>query len=299
MCAQIRALPHAPEELTKGRLRRLGEGIGKVVYASPHWVVKRERPASEIIALIVMWRFFRRAKRLLPAGFAERLMRRPTRRIRFLRLLTQGLVLIVPRSVWFNTHIGQLWKLYRSRDIRGERLARTRLAGTSLVPDRVTFPPTRVRVAGWPIWLTVTEATQRLEETLHQRLTALAKAGRFDEVEQWLDRYLELRQAGWQQGLFSMDAHLKNFGVRGNSIVLLDPGGLTDNWAEIESRLSVEEVVAEPHIQLGLGEILALKPEIAARFNARWKDTVCREGVLRNWPTDPPSTGRYGPRASA
>ena len=29
-----RALPHAPEELTRDRLPRLGEGIGKVVYAS-------------------------------------------------------------------------------------------------------------------------------------------------------------------------------------------------------------------------------------------------------------------------
>ena len=52
-----RVLPHAPEELTRGRLRRIGEGIGKVVYASEQWVVKRERSPFEIVALIVLWRF--------------------------------------------------------------------------------------------------------------------------------------------------------------------------------------------------------------------------------------------------
>src|SRR5688572_17660085 len=60
-------LPSPPEELTRTRLLRLGEGIGKVVYASEHWVVKRERSPSAIIALIVIWKFLRRAERHLPA----------------------------------------------------------------------------------------------------------------------------------------------------------------------------------------------------------------------------------------
>ena len=52
--------------------------------------------------------------------------------------------------------------------------------------------------------------------------------GNFEEIELWLERLLETRQAGWQRGLFSVDAHLKNFGVCGDRIVLLDTGGLTN-----------------------------------------------------------------------
>src|SRR5438067_1972020 len=67
-------LPHAPPELTRGRLRRLGEGIGKVVYASEHWVVKRERSPSEILALIAIWRALRKLEHVLPRAFARRLL---------------------------------------------------------------------------------------------------------------------------------------------------------------------------------------------------------------------------------
>src|SRR5690348_6459218 len=49
-------LARPPAELTHTRLRRIGEGIGKVVYASDHWVVKRERSTHEIIALIIIWK---------------------------------------------------------------------------------------------------------------------------------------------------------------------------------------------------------------------------------------------------
>src|SRR6266404_73587 len=222
--SEPRKLPHAPEELTRGNLRRLGEGIGKVVYASEHWVVKRERSPSEILALIALWKVLRKLEAVLPAKIGERFVQRPAGQIRFLRILMQGLVAVVPRSIWFATHIGEVWSLYRARDARGEHLAQTHLAGTPLVPERVTFPPTRVKVGGWPGWLTICEAAERVEGTLHQRLLDLAKAERFDELEQSLDRFLDLRQAGWRRGLFSIDAHLKNFGVIGDRIVLLDPG---------------------------------------------------------------------------
>jgi hypothetical protein len=105
-------------------------------------------------------------------------------------------------------------------------------------------------------------------------------------LELWLDRFLELRQTGWQRGLFSVDAHLKNFGVSGDRVVLLDPGGLTDHWPEIEQRLSAQAGVAEPHLQLGLGPLLDSRPDIADRFNARWKEIVSRDGVLRHWPEE-------------
>ena len=286
MAAELHLLPHAPEELIGGRLRRLGEGVGKVVYCSEHWVVKRQRHASDIIALIVIWKVLRRLARILPAHLGEPLLQRPSKPIRLLRVMMRPLVLVIPRSLWLMTHIGELWHVYHSRNVRGEHLARLHLAGTSLVPDHVTFPPVRVKVGGWPGWLTVSEATERVECTLHQRLADLAAAGRFGQLELWLDRFLELRQTGWQRGLFSVDAHLKNFGVTGDRVVLLDPGGLTDHWPEIERRLSAQAGVAEPHLQLGLGPLLDSRPDIADRFNARWKEIVSRDGVLRHWPEE-------------
>jgi hypothetical protein len=132
--------------------------------------------------------------------------------------------------------------------------------------------------------LTVSEATERVEATLAQRLEDLARTGQYDEVERWLERFLALRPEGWRRGIFSMDAHLKNFGVIGERIVLLDAGGLTNRWHEVEARLEYEEVVSQPHIQLGLGSVLGGRPEIADRFDRRWKSIVNREVVGRHWP---------------
>jgi hypothetical protein len=279
-------LSHPPGELTSGRLKRLGEGIGKVVYASDHWVVKRQRSPSEVVALIVIWKLFRSLAHHLPGRVGHRMLERPSKRLRLLRVVTQAVVLVLPRSTWLTTHIGEILLQYRSRDRRGERLAKTYLEGSSVVPQRITFPPARVKVGGWPGWLTVSEASERVEATLHQRLVDLAREGRYSDVELWLVRFLEARQRGWQHGVFSVDAHLKNFGVIGDRIVLLDPGGLTDSWTEIESRLTFEEVVAEPHIQLGLGSVLGACPDVAERFNARWKSVVNAETVLHHWPDD-------------
>ena len=279
-------LAHIPNELTAGRLVRLGEGIGKVVYASEHWVVKRERSPSEIVALILLWKVLRKFAHLLPGHLGEQLLRRPSRFIRFLRVLMQTVMVIVPKSIWLTTHIASVWKAYRLRDLRGTKLAHTHLAGTTLIPERVIFPPARVKVGGWPGWLTVHEATERVDATLQQRLAELARAGEFEHVEAWLDRFLDLRQSGWQRGLFSLDAHLQNFGVSGERIVLLDSGGLTDDWSEVEIRLSHEEVVDEPHIQLGLGPMLSSRPDIADRFNSRWKAVVNRDRVRDHWPED-------------
>ncbi len=296
MAAGPHLLPHAPEELTAVRLRRLGEGVGKVVYCSEHWVVKRQRHASDVIALILLWRVLRRVARLLPARLGEPLLQRPSRPLRLLRVMIRPLVLVIPRSLWLMTHIGEVWHVYHSRSVRGEELARRHLAGTSLVPERVAFPPVRVRVGGWPGWLTVSEASERVECTLYQRLADLASAGRYDQLELWLGRFLELRQSGWQRGLFSADAHLKNFGVIGDRVVLLDPGGLTDHWPEIEQRLRSQAGVDEPHLELGLGPILSGRPDIANRFNARWKEIVSRDGVLRHWPGETERKARNNSR---
>lgn len=282
--ARPELLAHAPPELTGRRLRRLGEGIGKVVYASEHWVVKRERSPNEVIALIAIWKMIRWVGRHLPGRIGHNLLDRPSKRIRLLRVMMQAVVVAVPRSAWLATHIGEIWRVYRARSKRGEQLAGAVLSGTELVPRRITFPPVKVKVGGWPGWLTVCEAAERVDATLHQRLVDLALAGRDRELETWLDRFLELRQSGWRKGVYSVDPHLKNFGVIGDRVVLIDAGGLTDQWADIEGHLCFEDVAAEPHIQLGLGGALGRYPEIAARFNARWRAIVNAETVKLHWP---------------
>lgn len=274
----------APRELTAGKLRRLGEGIGKVVYASEHWVVKRERQPSEIVALIVLWKALRRLDRHLPFGWGDKLMQRPSLQIRVLRVLVQSCLWLLPMSLWWKAHVRQVFRTYTSREGRGERLAREYLEGTSLVPLRILFPPTRVRVGGWPGWLTVEEAVERVEMTLQDKLSDLARARAFDEMEVWLNRLLDIRQEGWKRGVFSLDAHFKNFGVTGDRIVLLDAGGLTANWAEVEERLRFEDRVTSPHVQLGLEWTLRDRPDIAERFDERWRSVVNPDTVRSLWP---------------
>ncbi|HEU0121509.1 MAG TPA: hypothetical protein VFQ91_13345 [Bryobacteraceae bacterium] len=271
--AAPRVLRQAPVELTEGPLRRLGEGIGKVVYASAHWVVKRPRTPSEVVALILLWKW-------LPRPF----LRRPSRRLRLLRISVEAVMKVVPRSVWLSTHVKDVWRLYFTRDRRGERLARTLLDGTSFVPEVIAFPPVRVEIGGWPGFLTVSEATARVEATLDEHLAQLAARHEFAEIALWLERFLELRQSAWRRGLFSLDAHLKNYGIAGDRIVLLDSGGLTDRWTEVRERLIFEEVVAQPHVQLGLGATLAGCPQVAETFDARWKELVNRKSVRNLWP---------------
>ncbi len=282
--AKPRLLPHIPDELTEGRLIRLGEGIGKVVYASEHWVIKRKRSPSEVVALILLWKMLRKFTRIFPGHLGEKLLERPSRLIRFLRVITQAVMAVVPRSLWLTTHITEVWKVYRFRDLRGTKLARVHLAGTALVPERVCFPPARIQVGGWPGWLTVSEAIERVDDTLFHRLEQLAKTGDFEQIESWLTQFLNLRQRGWQRGLFSLDAHLKNFGVIGDRIVLLDPGGLTDRWEDVAEHLEDDESVTAPHIQLGLELLLKDCPEVAERFDAHWKSVVSLHKVREHWP---------------
>jgi hypothetical protein len=274
-----RMVAHAPEELTGSRLHRLGEGIGKVVYASEHWVVKRERSPTEVVALILLWKMLRRWANRIPFGWGDRLLSRPSRLIRYLRVITQAGMAVIPKSIWYSKHVSKVLRTYVSRDRRGEKLARTHLTGSSLVPEIITFPPETVLVGGWPGWLTIREATERVEATLDKKIAALAEEGDFAGVELWLNRFLDTRLAGWQRGLFSVDAHLKNFGVVGERVVLLDTGGLTDRWTDIAERLSKDEQVAEPHAQLGLADVLADRPDVALRFNERWKSVVNRDAV--------------------
>ena len=282
-----RVLSHAPDELTRERLRPLGEGIGKVVYASRSWVVKRERHPSETLALILLWKALRALDRFVPGSLGRRLMNRPANQIRYLRLLFQAIVVALPRGLWLTTHARQMWRTYTYRAARGQRLERKVLSGTSLVPERVTFPPTRVNVARWPGWLVVSEATERVETTLDQRINELARAMRFDEIEVWLNRFLDLRTAGWQLGLFSLDCHLENFGVTADRVVLLDSGGLTNRWADIERYFANADDFLKPHVALGLEMTLRDRPDIADRFDARWREMVNPAGIREQWGRTP------------
>jgi len=284
MRTPLQALEAAPEELTRGRLKRIGEGVGKVVYASENWVVKRERGASEIIALILIWRLMKRLERWLPGRFAAKWFSHPSMPLRALRMALQAVVAVVPRAVWFSTHWGRVWQKFVHRDVRGEYLAVKHLSGTSLVPETVTFPPTLVKVSGWPGWLVVTEATERVEETLYDRLKKLAAAGQWAEVERWLERLLELRRAGWRRGVFSVDAHLKNFGVIQSRVVLIDSGGLTDRWEDVEKHLASMAKNGPAARQFGLEEILAGAPELAERFEARWRELTSARTLRDLWP---------------
>jgi hypothetical protein len=277
-------VPAIPQELIDGSLRRLGEGIGRIAYASEHWVVYRERSPLEMVALILLWKALRKLEKLLPGAWGRRLRDRPSKQIRFLRILTQGAMLVLPRALWFSTHIRDVMRLYHRRSVRGEKLAEAHLAGSGMVPERVQFPPARVRIGGWPGSLVVAEAAERVETTLHQKMVRLAVEDRFEELEEWLDRLLERRQEGWRRGLFSLDAHLKNYGAIGERIVLLDSGGLTNRWSEVQARLEAEESMAPPHVRLGLGELLAEHAEIAKRFDERWKAAINAAAVRECWP---------------
>jgi hypothetical protein len=144
-----------------------------------------------------------------------------------------------------------------------------------------------MKVGSWPGWIVVSEAVERVEATLHDRINDLARARRFDEIEGWLQRYLDCRLAAWRRGVFSLDAHLKNFGVTADRVVLLDPGGLTNQWTDIENRLELEDEFEKPHERLGLGGTLRDRPDIAARFNARWRATVNPDVVRQQWPLMP------------
>lgn len=284
MRTPLQALEAAPEELTRGRLKRIGEGVGKVVYASENWVVKRERGASEIIALILIWRMMKRLERWLPGRITGKWFSHPSTPLRALRMALQVVVAAVPRGVWFSTHWGRVWQKFVHRDVRGEYLAVKHLSGTSLVPETVTFPPTLVKVAGWPGWLVVTEATERVEETLYDRIRKLAAQGNWSEVERWLERLLELRRAGWRRGVFSVDAHLKNFGVIQSRVVLIDSGGLTDRWEDVERHLASMARNGSAARQFGLEEILAGAPDLAQRFETRWRELTAPQTLRDLWP---------------
>ena len=240
----LRVLAQAPAELTQGRLKRLGEGIGKVVSASEHWVGKRERTPSEVVALIV-----------LASGESSGSLGGSCRSVSA-AICSSGLP--AARSGSPRTFV------------RSGANPTARAPGASVSPGV----------------LTVSKATERVEAILFDRLAELAAADRFDEFEHWLEQLLLTRHSGWRLGLFSLDAHLKNYGIVQGRVVLIDPGGLTNQLVDIEEKLARERHGMAPHVRLGLEPLLADHPEIAARFDARWRETVHPDVLREVWAKD-------------
>ena len=95
-----------------------------------------------------------------------------------------------------------------------------------------------------------------------------------------------------------MDPHLKNFGVVADRVVLLDAGGLTNNWNEIEKKLLIQEDEFDsPHVRLGLEMTLRDRPDISGRFDDRWRALVNPESVLSNLTASRPPVERAAPRS--
>jgi hypothetical protein len=45
-------------------------------------------------------------------------------------------------------------------------------------------------------------------------------------------------------------------------------------------------VVQQPHIQLGLGPLIGSRPEIARRFDSKWRAVVNTSTVRSHWPSE-------------
>jgi hypothetical protein len=280
MAGAARVLSHAPEELTGGKLRRLGEGIGTVVYASDHWVVRRERSAADILALIVIWKALRGVARLLPGRLGARFLERPSRWIRLLRVTVRPLVVGFPHPVADDARRADV-ALYLSRDARGG------VWPNSAWPARRCCPSaSRFRPCAWGRRLARMADGERGHRTGGGDTgPALAPPGDENRLRNWSAG----SSACWiapgglaPRPVFDRRAP-QELGVVGDRVVLLDSGGLTDRWAEIETRLAPSDSAA-PHVMLGLETVLRARPDIAARFDERWNQVVSREGVLRHWP---------------
>jgi hypothetical protein len=107
-----RLLPHAPEELTSQRLIRLGEGVAKVVHASPHWVVKRHLSLTGIVALMVVWKAILRVARLLPHPWRAGFVHRSSQNIRLFGTQIQPNIAGIPPSFCCTTHTGEAWRAH-------------------------------------------------------------------------------------------------------------------------------------------------------------------------------------------
>jgi hypothetical protein len=84
-----------------------------------------------------------------------------------------------------------------------------------------------------------------------------------------------------------LDAHLQNFGVLGERVVLLDTGGLTNRWEDVAAGLEAGERFLSPHARLGLEMTLRDRPDIAERFDTQWRLTVNADSVRQQWPAAP------------
>ena len=283
--AESHVVSHIPEELTLGTLRRLGEGIGKVVYASEHWVVSRERTPLEMVALIVLWKALRKLERLLPGAWGKTLRDRPSRQIRFLRVLVQGAIVVVPRALWFSSHIRDVLRLYHRRSVRGRETG-----ANSFGRIRTDSGAHRVPPGARSHW-----RLARMADGLRGQRTGGFDAPSEDDAAGGGGSF---RGAGSVARTPARDApggmaagtvfagrtseklrhHWRAhcpFG-HGRADEPLGGSGKAVGGGRVQP--------TEPHVRLGLGELLEEHAEIARRFDQRWKDTINTEVVRECWP---------------
>ena len=71
-------------------------------------------------------------------------------------------------------------------------------------------------------------------------------------------------------------------------VVLLDTGGLTNRWSDIEERLGLEDEFLSPHAGLGLEMTLRDRPDIAECVSTRAGGRLVNPAAVRRiWPAAP------------
>ena len=296
------AEPPDPEnvraELTRGRLERVGSGFESIVYGSTCWVVKIPRDerglAASLLATVVVGRALRplrawaegrrgtgtaRGRRWWSAGIVAARRLWPVLQGGFRALLT-----MVPGRLWRGSGIERRARWLRARAEECQRLAVRCLDGTPLVPRRVELPPTGIRVARWGRRRTVTMAYQRVDRTLSDEVRRCRELGRFDALDQWLDRFLSFQIVLWQRGVFFAASNpYENHGVLGDRLVLLDYSGLIEDPQTI--RLNLDTVRARWLEQTR--DLYTTGRSTASRevFEQRLSELLQPSAVRTHWPT--------------
>jgi glycosyltransferase involved in cell wall biosynthesis len=231
------------DELTRAQLERVGSGFEKVVFGSRRWVVKIPRDERGLGAALLATVAVDRARRLLARRHPAVRFRAGSRIWTVLREAFRVAIVMVPERWWRGSRVERRVRWLRARAEACERLARRRLDGTALTPGRVEILPTRIRTARWGRRWTVTTAHQRVDRSLADEAWRCLRLGRFQNLEQWLDRFLAFQTELWRRGVFFGASNpLENHGVLGDRLVLLDESGLTDDPREI--RLTLDSVRA-------------------------------------------------------
>jgi len=206
------------------------------------------------------------------------------------------------------------WNNLNVQSVHGQEIGR-RLANahSDLVPRRVSLPATRVRIKGWPWTLTIAEAEGRVEATLKDRIKTLSQAGQREDLEKWLNRFVEFQVRLWQEGVWNKDLNFSNYGIIGDTLVLLDHDELTDDLSEVEEIFGSPDMLGAIERRMMLpGHLVTSHAEVYRRFLARWQEVMVLANLETHWrrgtdipeapndstPTESKSLGQIGEELS-